>query len=94
MCENFLILIYNILCLLDVIYVGNTNTQHFDVVSMALQNGKHVLCEKPLTLNAKQTNNLIALAKEKKRFLMEAIWSRCFPVYEKIQKEVNFLIEF
>jgi len=54
-----------------------------------LKHNKHVLCEKPLTLNLKQTTELINYAKSKKLFLMEAVWSRCFPVYEAIQKEIT-----
>ena len=53
-----------------------------------LNSGKHVLCEKPLTMNLKQTKELIALAKSKGLFLMEAIWSRCFPAYETLRKEL------
>lgn len=54
-----------------------------------LNHGKHVLCEKPLTMNLKQTTELINLAKEKKLFLMEGIWSRCFPIYEILKKEIE-----
>jgi dihydrodiol dehydrogenase / D-xylose 1-dehydrogenase (NADP) len=54
-----------------------------------LKHNKHVLCEKPLTLNLKQTTELINYAKSKKLFLMEAIWSRCFPIYEIIQREIT-----
>jgi len=55
---------------------------------MMLNAGKHVLCEKPLTMNLKQTKELIEYAKSKKRFLMEAIWSRCFPAYETLRGEI------
>lgn len=54
-----------------------------------LNHGKHVLCEKPLTMNLKQTTELINLAKQKKLFLMEAVWSRCFPIYERLRKEIE-----
>lgn len=73
----------------DVIYIGTLNPQHFDIAKLMLHHGKHVLCEKPLTMNLKQTTELINLAKEKKLFLMEAIWSRCFPVYEILKKEIE-----
>lgn len=54
-----------------------------------LEHGKHVLCEKPLTLNEKQTTELITLAEDKQLFLMEAVWSRCFPAYEELKKLIN-----
>lgn len=74
---------------IEVVYLGMLNPQHFDVAKLMLNNGKHVLCEKPLTMNLKQTKQLIDLAKEKKLFLMEGIWSRCFPVYEAVKKEID-----
>lgn len=63
--------------------------QHFEIAKLMLNHGKHVLCEKPLTMNLKQTTELINLAKEKKLFLMEGIWSRCFPIYEIVKKEIE-----
>ena len=51
-----------------------------------LEHGKHVICEKPLTMNEKQTRALVDVAKNKKKFLMEAVWSRCFPAYEQLRK--------
>ncbi|XP_017789689.1 PREDICTED: trans-1,2-dihydrobenzene-1,2-diol dehydrogenase-like [Habropoda laboriosa] len=74
---------------IDIVYLGMLNPQHFETAKLMLDHGKHVLCEKPLTMNLKQTKELINLAKEKKLFLMEAIWSRCFPVYETIKKEID-----
>jgi len=72
-----------------VVYIGAINTLHLDIGKLMLDNGKHVLCEKPLTVNLKQTKELINYAKEKKLFLMEAIWSRCFPAYEAVKKELE-----
>lgn len=70
-------------------YIGAINTLHLDIGKLMLDNGKHILCEKPLTVNLKQTKELINYAKEKKVFLMEAIWSRCFPAYEAVKKELE-----
>ncbi|XP_017774035.1 PREDICTED: trans-1,2-dihydrobenzene-1,2-diol dehydrogenase-like [Nicrophorus vespilloides] len=74
---------------IDIVYVGVINTGHFEVSKMMLQHGKHVLCEKPLTLNRKQSQELVAFAKEKKLFLMEAVWSRCFPIYKKLRETLD-----
>lgn len=65
------------------------NPQHFETAKLMLEHGKHVLCEKPLTMNLKQTTELIEFAKSKNLFLMEAVWSRFFPVYDAIQKEIS-----
>lgn len=54
-----------------------------------LEGGKHVLCEKPMCLNEKDTIEVCTLAKQKKLFLMEAIWSRFFPAYQELQKVVK-----
>ena len=60
----------------EVVYVGAINPTHIDIVQLLLNNGKHILCEKPLGMNVKETKKMLALAKEKGLFLMEAIWSR------------------
>lgn len=54
-----------------------------------LENGKHVLCEKPFTMNEKQTRALVDIARQKKLFLMEAIWSRFFPAYQELQNQIE-----
>lgn len=69
--------------------MGNVITQHFESTRLLLENNKHVICEKPLTINAKQTEQLIGLARIKKRFLMEALWSRCFPVYDRLKTVIE-----
>ncbi|CAG9861030.1 unnamed protein product [Phyllotreta striolata] len=72
-----------------VVYVGVLNPQHYEVVKLLLEAGKHVLCEKPFTLNEKQTRKLVDLAKEKKLFIMEAVWSRFFPVYHEMRRMID-----
>lgn len=56
---------------------------------MMLENGKHVLCEKPLCMNRKQAKKLIQYAEMKKLFLMEAVWSRFFPAYQYLRKQID-----
>lgn len=73
---------------IDIVYIGAIHPMHYEIAKLMLNNGKHVLCEKPLTMNHKQASELVNLAKSKKLFLMEAIWSRCFPAYEVLQKEI------
>jgi len=68
----------------EVVYVGAINTAHRDITKMMLENGKHVICEKPLGMNLKETREMVALAREKNLFMMEAIWSRCLPSYAEV----------
>lgn len=67
----------------DVIYVGTPHAQHFQIASAALRAGKHVLCEKALTINAREATELVALAKENGVFFMEAVWSRFLPSMQR-----------
>lgn len=73
----------------EVVYVGTLNPQHLEVATLMLENGKHVLVEKPLCLNEKQAHKLITYAERKKLFLMEAIWSRFFPSYQYARKQIE-----
>lgn len=70
----------------DVIYIGTPVKEHFHHIVMCLEAGKPVLCEKSLTVNAAQAKEAVRLAREKKLFLMEAVWTKCQPVFLKIQE--------
>lgn len=71
---------------IEIVYVGTPGVFHQRDVSMCLEAGKHVLCEKAFTVNAREAENLILLAREKNLFLMEAMWTRFFPVHVKIRE--------
>lgn len=73
----------------EVVYIGTLNPTHLEDAKMMLDHGKHVLCEKPLTMNLKQTQELINYAKSKGLFLMEAVWSRFFPIYASVKQEID-----
>lgn len=62
---------------------------HYEIAMMALENGKNVLCEKPLSINSKQSSKLLQTAKEKNLFFMEAIWSRFFESYKFLRKRID-----
>lgn len=72
----------------DVIYVATPHNLHHDNMTLCLNAGKHVLCEKPLTLNAAQAAACIALARDKGLFLMEAVWMRFFPAMARVREWV------
>lgn len=71
---------------IDVIFVGTPHVFHLRDASLCLNAGKHVLCEKILTINATEAEHLINLARAKERFLMEAMWTRFFPVHVRIRE--------
>lgn len=63
----------------DVIYIATPHVFHFDHTMMCLHAGKAVICEKPFAMNLKEVEIMIKTAKEKKLFLMEALWTRFIP---------------
>ena len=65
---------------LDLIYVATPHSRHYEDALLCLENGRNVLCEKPFTANAKQAEELIALAESKDLFIGEAIWTRYLPM--------------
>ncbi|MCX7773388.1 MAG: Gfo/Idh/MocA family oxidoreductase, partial [Clostridia bacterium] len=70
---------------IDIIYVATPHPFHKDCVKLCLNAGKAVLCEKPFTLNARDSLELAELAREKKLFLMEAMWTRFLPAMAKVR---------
>jgi len=69
----------------DVIYVATPNPLHREHTMLCLEAGKPVLCEKPFALNAREAEDMIRFAREKKLFLMEAMWSRFFPLMGELR---------
>lgn len=69
----------------DIVYIGTPHVFHKESCLAAIAAGKHVLCEKPMAINEREVNEMIAAAKEKGVFLMEAVWTRFFPLVLKLQ---------
>lgn len=69
---------------IDAVYIALTNDQHAPWIHNALAAGKHVLCEKPLTLSAKQTQEAFAAAEAADRLLVEAAWSMWHPRMQRL----------
>lgn len=69
---------------IDVVYIATTNNVHFDNIKAALQAGKHVLAEKPITFNPTRLNELTRLADSKHLILMEAQTIYHMPLYPKL----------
>lgn len=70
---------------IDVVYIGTPHVFHAENTIMCLKAGKHVICEKPFTINAAEAQACIDLAREKKLFLMEAVWMRFIPAILELQ---------
>jgi predicted dehydrogenase len=73
----------------DVIYIATPHNLHYENTLLCLQHNKAVLCEKPFAMNSKQAVEMINIAKEKKLFLMEALWTKFHPHYIKMQEMIQ-----
>lgn len=73
----------------DVVYIATPVREHYNNVKMCLEAGKHVLCEKSLTVNAAQARETVRLAREKQLFFMEAMWTKCQPVFRRMKQWVD-----
>lgn len=74
---------------IDAIYISNPHRYHFDTVVLCLQAGKPVLCEKPLTVTARDSEALFKLAAEKQLFLMEGLWTRYLPAWIQTKQWID-----
>jgi predicted dehydrogenase len=70
----------------DVIYVATPHSHHYEHTMLCLNHDKAVLCEKAFAINSRQAKEMIKTAKEKKVFLMEALWTKFLPHYKKLQE--------
>ena len=70
---------------IDIIYIATPHTFHYDYIKKALNAGKHVFCEKAITVNARQFDEVAQLAKEKHLILMEGFTLYHMPIYPKMQ---------
>ncbi|MCS7190879.1 MAG: Gfo/Idh/MocA family oxidoreductase [Fimbriimonadales bacterium] len=73
----------------QIVYVATPHSLHAENTLAALAAGKHVLCEKPFTLNASQAEQVIQAARASGKFVMEGMWTRCFPVVREIIRRVQ-----
>lgn len=73
----------------ELIYIATPHSDHFGTMKLCITHGKPVLCEKSFTLNADQAKEIFELAKEKKVYVAEAIWTRYMPS----RKMINELLQ-
>jgi predicted dehydrogenase len=70
----------------DVIYVASPHALHHEHTLLCLNHQKAVLCEKAFALNLRQAKEMVEVSRNRKVFLMEALWSKFLPQYNKLQE--------
>ncbi|WP_392553039.1 Gfo/Idh/MocA family oxidoreductase [Orbus wheelerorum] len=71
---------------IDAVYIASPNSLHFEQAKLMLENGKDVICEKPLTSNIEQTKILIKIAKQQQQIIFEALKSYYLPNFERVKQ--------
>lgn len=74
---------------IDVIYIATPHGLHYEHTLLCLRNGKAVLCEKAFALNTRQAKAMITEAREQQLFLMEALWSKFTPPWQKMMELIR-----
>ncbi|TAG08518.1 MAG: gfo/Idh/MocA family oxidoreductase [Verrucomicrobia bacterium] len=73
----------------DAVYIASPHHAHAAAARELLAHGKAVLCEKPLTVNAREAGELIRLSHLHQTFLMEAMWTRMLPLYQVLDRWIK-----
>ncbi|MFF7947357.1 Gfo/Idh/MocA family protein [Streptomyces griseorubiginosus] len=74
---------------IDVVYVATPHSAHRAAAGLCLSAGRNVLCEKAFTLNVREAEELVGLAKDGGHFLMEAMWMYCNPLIRRLKSLVE-----
>jgi predicted dehydrogenase len=75
--------------LVDIIYVATPHSHHHEHTLLCLRHNKAVLCEKAFAINARQAGEMIQEARSRKVFLMEALWTKFLPHYNRVMEMIN-----
>ena len=73
----------------EVVYISVVAKLHFETMILAIKNNKNVVCEKPFTINSKESREAIDLARKNKVFLAEAIWTRFMSLNKTVMEELK-----
>nr|WP_174270351.1 Gfo/Idh/MocA family oxidoreductase [Enterococcus haemoperoxidus] len=74
---------------IDIIYIAVPNRQHLEHILKALKAGKHVLCEKAITMNSEELGEAMKLAEEKGLILAEAMTIFNMPLYHELRSQID-----
>ena len=75
----------------DVVYIGTPHNYHYDTLMRAVKVGKHVFCEKAITVNSGQLEEVAASASQKGVVVMEGMTIYHMPLYQKLREIVDSL---
>lgn len=73
----------------DIVYIATPHPFHYEQIKACLNNQIAVLCEKPIVINHDQFEELKQLSKEKNTFLMEGMWIRFLPSFQKLLQVID-----
>ncbi|PLB46590.1 NAD(P)-binding protein [Aspergillus steynii IBT 23096] len=73
----------------DIVYIGLPHVFHKEACLQAISHGKHVLCEKPFTVNAREAKEVFEAARQKGVFVMEALWTRFMPLVRQLTQIIH-----
>ncbi|MBO3302358.1 Gfo/Idh/MocA family oxidoreductase [Clostridium perfringens] len=74
---------------IDVVYIAIPHSNHYEYIIKSLNNNKHVLCEKAITVNERELEEALKIARENNLVLEEAMTLFHMPLYEKVIKKIN-----
>ncbi|MFR6451682.1 MAG: Gfo/Idh/MocA family protein [Clostridium perfringens] len=74
---------------IDVVYIATPHSNHYEYIIKSLNNNKHVLCEKAITVNERELEEALKIARENNLVLEEAMTLFHMPLYEKVIKKIN-----
>ncbi len=74
---------------IDVVYIPVPHTAHKELAVRAMESGKGVLVEKPAAINAEEFQEMIDCARRNHTFLMEAVWTKFFPIIQEIESRIG-----
>lgn len=73
----------------DAVYIATPHVTHLELAIMCLEKGIPVICEKPMGLNLAQIEQVVRVARERKVYLMEALWTRFLPSTLKLKEMID-----
>lgn len=74
---------------IDIIYIATPHSLHYPLMRQALLAGKHVFCEKSITVNSRQLEDCVAIAKEKELVICDGVTLLHMPLYKKLKELVD-----
>lgn len=74
---------------LDVVYIATPHSAHYQIMKKALLSGKHVFCEKAITLNSNQLEECVQIAKEKQLIISDGVTLLHMPLFKKLKEIMN-----